>query len=118
MGMIRNLVMTLFLTAALSFPALAAEFSSVVEDLPLMPGMTELKDSAVIFDKPGGRIVETAAATAAKPDDVRAFYATALPPLGWTAAKADTYTRNGETLTVTPGDKTVQFKITPSLKGQ
>lgn len=116
--MIKNLVMTLFLTAALSSQALASEFSSVIEDLPLMPGMTELADTAVVFDKPGGRIVETTATTAATPQDIRQFYAAALPPLGWQANAGGTYVRNGELLTMTPTEKGVQFKITPAMKGQ
>ena len=43
-----------------SLPAVAASsYSTIIEDLPLMPGMVEKTDDAVIFDKPGGRIVET-----------------------------------------------------------
>lgn len=118
MVMIRNLVMILFFTLALTATALASEFSSVIEDLPLMPGMAELADNAVVFDTPGGRIVETIALTAATPQDIRRFYAAALPPLGWQAGAAGAYIRNGELLTVTPTDKGVQFKITPATKGQ
>ncbi|HEY9548625.1 MAG TPA: hypothetical protein VIR45_03910 [Kiloniellaceae bacterium] len=29
-----------------------------IPDLPLMPGLKELPDSGLVFDKPGGRIVE------------------------------------------------------------
>lgn len=85
-----------------------ARFFSALNDIPLMPGLYELTEEAVVFDKPEGRIVESAAVTetqeAAK---IRAFYAETLPQLGWQkvpAAKnakgADSYRKQGETLTV------------------
>ncbi len=36
----------------------AAAFRAGVADLPLMPGLAEVPDSGMVFDKPAGRIVE------------------------------------------------------------
>lgn len=118
--MFRKCLIALMFTVALSFSAAAAEFSTVIEDLPLMPGMVEKAEAAIVFDKPGGRIVETTAQSAATPAAVKNFYAAALPPLGWTAVPGG-YIRTGEKLTITPdgtpggtpGGTMVHFKITP-----
>lgn len=62
----------------------APHFFSILEDMPLMPGLTEIAEGALIFDKPGGRIIESRAISETMaPQSVRAFYATTLPQLGW-----------------------------------
>jgi hypothetical protein len=110
----------LLVFAFLVMPVLSAlaSYSVVIEDLPLMPGMTELKDRAVIFDKPGGRIVETAASVPAQAREIEKFYAASLPPLGWVPSAQNVYIREGEKLTVAAADRAVQFKITPLAQGK
>lgn len=101
----------------LAATAQAADYSSAIEDLPLMPGMSEVTENAVVFDNPGGRIVETDVVTSAAPDVVSGFYQSALPQLGWTAASATVFTRAGEKLTiestVKDGRTHVHFNLTP-----
>ena len=65
------------------------QYFSVIQDLPLMPGLRELADQAVVFDQPEGRIVESAALSRG-PDQpaIKRFYETTLPALGWRAMSA------------------------------
>lgn len=53
------------------------------EDVPLMEGLAEVPDSRIIFDTPGGRIVDVDTAGAVSADDVARFYRQSLPALGW-----------------------------------
>lgn len=73
-------------------------FFTAVSDLPLMPGLADAADAALVFDAPGGRIVELAAAGAVSPEAVRAFYVATLPQLGWAPLADDRWTREGEEL--------------------
>ena len=69
-----------------------------VPDLPLMPGMAEMPDAGVSFDKPEGRIVEVYAQGEGTADEVLRFYQRALPQLGWEAAGPKRFRREGEVL--------------------
>ena len=102
--------------------ATAAEgFISVIEDLPLMTGLVEVKGSALVFSTPQGRIAEVSAkgrsGDAARPKKVVAFYARTLPQLGWKAAGASNWVREGERLRVAVLVKKntliAQFSLTP-----
>src|SRR3546814_6431381 len=72
-----------------------------------MPGLTEQADTAVVFDKPTGRIVEVAATGPVDPAAVIGFYGRTLPQLGWRQARAALesalFVREGETLTIVVG---------------
>lgn len=82
-------------------PVLAGDgFVAEIPDLPLMPGLTELSDAGVVFDKPSGRIVEAYAQGVVSRDAVQAFYRDSLPQLGWSPATAERFTRDGEALTI------------------
>lgn len=104
----------------LSTAALAAEprFFRELNDIPLMPGLYELAQSAVIFDKPEGRIVEAAAVSETENiNKIKAFYDSVLPQLGWVSAGGNVYTRAGESLKITVevqgGLNTVRLMVSP-----
>src|SRR5215472_5335669 len=79
--------------------ALAADaFVPGVDDLPLMPGLSVLSGQDVVFDAPGGRVVEAWAEGRVSREAVLSFYGSTLPQLGWTAAAPDLFRRDGETL--------------------
>lgn len=95
----------------------AAAFMAGVADLPLMPGLAEVPDAGVVFDKPGGRIVEAYAEGAVSRAAVTAFYLGTLPNLGW-RAKADVlFQREGELLRLgfmgDDGALVVRFTLQP-----
>jgi hypothetical protein len=97
--------------------AAAEEFVAGTEDIPLMPGLVPIEGSSVVFDKPQGRIVEAQARGAVTRTKVRAFYAATLPELGWRAAGANAWRREGELLRLDfsgrDGNLTVGFTLSP-----
>jgi len=82
----------------LAVKADAMRFLSVIDDLPLMAGLIEDADAALIFDGPAGRIVEAYANGPVKAGAVSGFYAATLPQLGWQPAADGRYQRDRETL--------------------
>jgi hypothetical protein len=105
-------------TIFLSQPVSAAErFLSVIEDLPLMPGLEEISGSAIVFSKPQGRIVEVAAKGAITERTARSFYSRTLPRLGWQRVRPGHWWREGEQLILglrfIAGELVVQFSLAP-----
>ena len=72
-----------------------------MEDIPLVPGLSELPDQTVSFDKPEGRIVESVAEIET-PDAafVKNAYEDTLPQLGWRRVSDNLYVRERESLTL------------------
>lgn len=95
-----------------------AGFLSVIDDVPLMPGLSERADAAVVFDKPEGRIVEAEATGRLARADVLKFYAASLPQLGWRARGEGKFLRDREELALSftsgqGGSLTVRFTLSP-----
>lgn len=100
-----------------------ADYLSALPDFPLMPGLSEQEETWVIFDKPGGRIVEAVFGGEALPAAVRDYYLAALPALGWKIeSRMDEdliFTREEEKLVLTigrQGNKTlVRLALEPNV---
>ena len=76
-------------------------FFETLQDVPVMPGLTELEDYTLVFDKPEGRIIEMVARIdGASVSDVRDYYRLSLPQLGWVMTAPDSYTRGEEHLSL------------------
>lgn len=97
-------------------------FAAGIEDLPLMPGLAQVAEAGVVFDKPSGRIVESYAEGAATRAEVEAFYRRTLPQLGWRAVDREGdagpgFLREGERLVISflgrDGDLVVRFTLQP-----
>ena len=92
-------------------------FLAGLDDLPLTPGLREIKDAGVVFDKPEGRIVEAYAEGEVSVAKVRSFYAATLPQLGWRAEGPGRYRREGEVLSIgfraAGKGLTVRFSLSP-----
>lgn len=108
--------------ASVMAPAIAQDtvaFVSTIEDLPLMPGLVE-EAGGMVFDSPGGRIVEAFAIGEVSQGAVRAFYGDTLLQLGWRPLGVGVYQREREILKVEfPGGPgaapplTVGFSLSP-----
>jgi hypothetical protein len=112
-----RLVFPLMLLLAATGTAWCGDFVEGTEDVPLMPGLAAIAGSALVFDKPEGRIVEAQARGRLARAKVRAFYAASLPPLGWRAAGTNLWRRDAERLRLDfrgpDGDLTVGFTLSP-----
>ncbi len=109
-------LVTLAVILPLAGGAMAGTFLSVAEDVPLAPGLAE-RPGALVFDKPGGRIVEAEAGGSVGRAVVERFYRDSLPQLGWRAATSRVYERDAERLELSfsgqGGALVVHFAITP-----
>lgn len=97
---------SIFVSVSIAYAEQRAQFFTALEGVPLMPGFTEQAQAQVVFDKPEGRFVQTAAYSrdaALAPGDVSAFYKKSLPAFGWHAAPdvSNTYNRESERLQIT-----------------
>ena len=90
------------------FPALAQDatrqaddvaFFTSLEDVPLMPGLTEIPDETVSFDKPEGRIIESSAMMqGVNRQQVSLYYKVSLPQFGWGEVQENVFYRGQEYL--------------------
>ncbi len=94
-------------------------YLTALPDVPLAPGLREMTDAKLVFDKPEGRIVQLAATPDAGHKGgskaLAEFYMRTLPNLGWqrTARQPLTFIREGETLRIGFHDDLVIFDVTP-----
>jgi hypothetical protein len=92
-------------------------FVAGVADLPLMPGLAEVPEAGVVFEKPSGRIVEAYAEGAVNRTAVTTFYLSTLPNLGWRAKAKALFQREGELLRLgfmgNDGALVVHFTLQP-----
>lgn len=111
--------------SAPAFTAVAAETASFVTgmgDVPAMPGLRTAENGALVFDKPGGRIVESVMQGAVERKAVLGFYAQTMPQLGWKRVGDTRFERDGEVLRLEfpggtaagkAGTTTVRFVLKP-----
>lgn len=94
-------------------------FFEALYDVPVMPGLEEARDQAMLFDKPDGRIASVVAASKTlQPPDVTRFYDESLPQLGWKKTAKNQYIRGGDRLvmdvTRQPPLTVVRFTLSPA----
>lgn len=103
--------------AAVAQDPLGDAYVEGIPDLPLMPGLTAVPESGLVFDKPAGRIVQAFAEGSMTMQSVLAFYDETLPQLGWQRDGAGAYLREGERLKLDLSQDargvTVQFRLLP-----
>lgn len=95
-----------------------AKFLSVIEDIPLMPGLVEDEARAIVFDAAQGRLAETYARGRIAAQAVRDFYGDTLPALGWRAEGGSRWVREGEALALEIAELAdgldVHFSLSPA----
>lgn len=93
------------------------QFLSVLPDVPLATGLTEIEDSAVSFDTPDGRYIEVQAQGRAEEAVLLNFYQVTLPQMGWSRISAKNFRRNGENLVLQTAKRNaisiVKFTLRP-----
>lgn len=98
--------------------ASAPVFFEALYDVPVMPGLEEIKDQAMLFDKPDGRIASVMAASKTlSAGDIDRFYAESLPQLGWKKTGENQYVRGSDRLLMELSKKppltVVHFTLSP-----
>lgn len=92
-------------------------FVEGVEDLPLMPGLSNVEAAGLAFDTVEGRIVVAFASGRVTREAVIAFYADTLPQLGWKREQELRFRRDAENLTLefsrNASGLTVRFSLSP-----
>ena len=100
-----------------------APFFEALYDVPVMEGLEELKDQAMLFDKPDGRIASVVAVSERRsPQDIIAFYNQTLPELGWKKNALNQYVRGKDQLALSVtrrGSLTIaHFTLTPAVQAR
>lgn len=118
----KNIVLAAFLATALAMPSAASGqrsdgFVAGVTDVPLMPGLREIPEATLVFDKPDGRLVRAAARGQGRRAALWEFYAETLPQLGWRRLGRGHFVRDGESLRISVekngSNLIVRFAIAP-----
>ncbi|MDP6350597.1 MAG: hypothetical protein QF926_06510 [Alphaproteobacteria bacterium] len=113
-----TLIVALVITAGPGVAWAGDGFVAGFEDLPLMDGLVVVDQAGIVFDTPGGRIVECYATGTVPAAAVTDFYRATLPALGWIESGPSVFRRDGENLTVSvlgAGEATVmvRFSLAP-----
>lgn len=103
MMILRAFTFLFFFSLPFSGVVFGGAFFSVLEDIPVMPGMEEIQERTIIFDKPDGRIVQVYALPGNNSkDQISSFYHETLPQFGWRKSGAkNTFLRRTEKLSIT-----------------
>ena len=93
-------------------------FFESLYDVPVMEGLSEIKESSTSFDKAQGRIVSMmASGENVQKDKVLAFYGQVLPQMGWRQVQTHIFTREQEKLEIsfdkTKASEVVGFSLSP-----
>ena len=99
----------------------ASKFIPGINDLPLMAGLALKSETPMVFDTPGGRIVEVFASGKITAARIRAFYGETLPQLGWKPAAPSEFQRDKERLKIeisedNKGGRVVRFSVVPNAQ--
>ena len=115
----------LFIFAVLASSVVSAfdpepQFFVSAQDVPLMQGLEEIEDEALLFDKPEGRIIESVALMNEVSEKAALdFYGETLPQFGWGEVGSGKFFRKNEFLEISfreiDGDKFIKIMIKPAL---
>lgn len=115
-------VKSLFLAIMLFFASPSAQaadaYFEALYDVPIMKGLEEVKEQAMLFDKPGGRIASVVAVSkTVGAGEIQSFYDAALPQLGWKKTSENQYVREEDRLVLElirrPPVTVVHFTLSP-----
>ena len=109
MRLLLLLITILTLFGAPKLYAAETVFFESLYDVPVMPGLTEITEQGLSFDKVEGRIAHAMALSdTAGESAILAFYASVLPQMGWKEVKPALFIREAEKLEISfeaPEDK-------------
>ena len=81
-------------------------FFDSLYDIPVMPGLVEVPELSMSFDKPNGRISQAAAQyNDIAPSSIFVFYDQSLSQMGWQKTGQGRYKRESERLSISVGSE-------------
>ena len=94
------------------------QYLNILPDIPVMEGLNIVPDSTVTFDKPDGRIAESAYfSETITAEDINAFYNEVLPQLGWVMDDQSRFIREQDQLTFyvfqSNHEAIIEFSVAP-----
>lgn len=113
------LLLTAFAFVSAGSAARAGDaYFEALYDVPIMKGLEEVKEQAMLFDKPGGRIASVVAVSkTVAAGEIEGFYAESLPQLGWRKTAQNQYVRGEDRLVLElvrrPPVTVVHFTLSP-----
>ena len=116
----KNVIAVLMIAFASLAYAMDDDFIPHMGDVPLMEGLTEVESERVVFDKPGGAIVDVTLKGQMSKDAVFAFYNKSLSALGWIETETQStttrnFSREGQVLSITAKfDGTFKVHLKPA----
>lgn len=111
LNLIRTVLLSgLCLVASPTWAQQGQNFVSVIEDLPLMQGLSEVGEG-VQFSTSQGRIVEVNTQGSVSENAVLGFYNRTLPQLGWHSIGKGRFVREDETLELVFETSTKNLKV-------
>lgn len=117
-----NLTKSVLCALALCFATPMAQaadaYFEALYDVPVMKGLEEVREQAMLFDKPGGRIASVVAVSKiVGANEIQDFYGAALPQLGWKKVSKNQYVRGEDRLVLDlvrrPPVTVVHFTLSP-----
>ena len=101
----------------LSFLVFAEDFIYGLDDIPVYKNMRYVENSNVLFDKIDGRFVSSEMVGKYEIKEIKTFYNSVLPNLGWKKVKENIFERDTEFLEIklesTGSLSSAQFSIYP-----
>ena len=82
------------------FSVVAEEFVFGLDDIPVFKEMRYVENSNLLFDKIDGRFVSSEMEGSYNKEDIKQFYSSVLPNLGWKKVDENLYLRDGEYLEI------------------
>ncbi len=83
MAYLKRIIVVIMLMLPLSLPAQAEPVLGHISGFPVYPGLSEVEDAGLIFDKAEGRVIEAQLRGEGDADEARVFYQVALQQTGW-----------------------------------
>ena len=80
--------------------AIAEDFVYGIDDIPVFKNMEYVEDSNVLFDKIDGRFVSSEMVGNYHVNDIKEFYISVLPNLGWEKIDENLFERGSEYLEI------------------
>ena len=112
-----NFIFILKFSFLISFLAFAEDFVYGLEDIPVYKNMRYVENSNVLFDKIDGRFVSSEMVGKYEIKEIKIFYNSVLPNLGWEKVEENIFERGTEFLEIklesAESLSTVQFSIYP-----